>query len=76
MKVTHIELIDSIYHVTQTPSFFQKIFGKKEVIERYKWKNEVFHYFDHLKVFYKSTGELISATNPMCKILNNFTNKF
>jgi len=42
----------------------------------YKWNGEVFHYFDHLKVFYKSTGEIVSAYDKMCKVLNNYSRSF
>lgn len=30
MKITKIEKIDGIYHVTQTSNMFEKIFGIKE----------------------------------------------
>ena len=48
----------------------------KEVTERYKWDGEVFHHFNHLKVFYKSTGEMVSAYDKMCNVLNNYSRSF
>jgi hypothetical protein len=76
MKITKIEKKDNIYSVTKTPNLIQKIFGVKERIERYKYKGEVFHHFDHLKVFYKSNGEIVGLSDEMCKVLNNYENSF
>jgi len=76
MKISKIEKKDGLYYVTKTPNFIQKLFGIKEVIERYKWNGEVFHYFNHLKVFYKSTGEIIGVDDKMCKVLNNYFRSF
>ena len=76
MKISKIEEKDGLYYVTKTPNFIQKLFGMKEVTERYKCNGEVFHYFDHLKVFYKSTGEIVSIHDKMCKVLNNYSRSF
>ena len=75
MKIS-IEVKDNIYYVTKNPNFFQKLFGCKEKVERYKTNGDVFHYFDHIKVFYRSDGELLLAWDKMSKILNNYTNSF
>jgi len=76
MKLEKIEKKDGIYYVTKTPNFFEKLFGIKEKIDRYKTDGEVFKYFPHIKVFYSSDGEPISWDNKMCKILNNFDRSF
>jgi hypothetical protein len=76
MKISKIEKKDGIYFVTKTPNLIQRLFGVKEKIERYKHNNEVFHYFQHLKVFYKSNGEMVSWNDKMCKVLNNYENSF
>ena len=76
MKISKIEMKDGLYYVTKTPNFIQKLFGMKEVTERYKWDGEVFHHFNHLKVFYKSTGEMVSAYDKMCNVLNNYSRSF
>lgn len=76
MKITKIEKIDGIYHVTQTPNMFEKIFGIKERTERYKTNGEVFKYFPQIKIFYSFDGELISWDNKISELLNNFDRKF
>lgn len=76
MKITKIEKKEGIFYVTQTPNFFQRLFGVKEKTEKYKWKGEVFKHFDHIKVFYKSNGEILSFTNKICKALNNYEQTF
>lgn len=76
MKISKIEKKDGVYFVTKTPNLIQKLFGFKEVIERYKHNGEVFHYFDNIKVFYKSTGEIVSWSDKMCKVLNNYERSF
>lgn len=76
MKISKIEEKDGLYYVTKTPNFIQKLFGMKEVTERYKCSGEVFHYFNHLKVFYKSTGEIVGVDDEMCNVLNNYSRSF
>jgi hypothetical protein len=76
MKISKIEKKDGIYFVTKTPNLIQRLFGVKEKIERYKHNNEVFKYFNHIKVFYKSNGEMVSWDDKMCKVLNNYENSF
>ena len=72
MKVTKIEVIDGIYHVTQTPDLIERLFGKKEIIERYKKTGEVYAHFQDINVFIKSNGEVLFPTEKMSKVLNNF----
>jgi hypothetical protein len=76
MKISKIEKKEGIYYITKTPNFIQRLFGVKEVTERYKTKGEVFHYFDHKKVFYKSNGEIVSWDDKMCNVLNNYERSF
>lgn len=76
MKISKIEKKEGIYFVTKTPNFIQKLFCIKQKIERYKTNGEVFLNFDHIKVFYKSNGEILRWNNKICKILNNFDRKF
>lgn len=76
MKISKIEKKDGLYYVTKTPNFIQKLFGMKENVERYKCNGEVFHYFNHVKVFYKSTGEIVSWSDKMCNVLNNYDRSF
>jgi len=76
MKISKIEKKDGLYYVTKTPNFIQKLFGMKENVERYKCNGEVFHYFNQVKVFYKSTGEIVSWSDKMCNVLNNYDRSF
>lgn len=76
MKVSKIQKKDNLYYVTKSPNFIQKLFGMKEVIELYRCNGDVFYHFDHIKVFYKSTGEIVSWLDEMCTILNNFDRQF
>lgn len=76
MKVSKIEKKDNLYYVTKTPNFIKKLFGMKEVIERYRCDGDVFYYFEHIKVFYKSTGEIVNWQDKMSDILNNFDRQF
>ena len=76
MKISKIEKREGLYFVTKTPNFIQRLFGVKEVTERYKFKGEVFQHFDHVKVFYKSDGEIVSFSDKMCKVLNNYERSF
>jgi len=76
MKISKIEKKNEIYFVTKSPNFIQRLFGIKDKIERYKHNDEVFHYFDHVKVFYKSNGEIVSWDSKMCKVLNNYLRSF
>jgi hypothetical protein len=76
MKVTKIEVIDGIYHVTQTPNLIERLFGKKEIIERYKKTSEVYFHFPHINVFIKSNGAVLSPIEKMTKVLNNFDRSF
>jgi hypothetical protein len=76
MRVTKVEHKDGIYFVTKTPNLIERLFGVKEEIERYRTDGEAFHYFNHLKAFYKSTGEMLSPTDKMTDILNNYLRSF
>lgn len=76
MKITRIEVINGIHHVTQTPNLIERLFGKKEVVERYKRTGEVYAYFPHVEIFRKSTGEVPQAIDKVTKALNNFINAF
>lgn len=76
MKISNIEKKEGIYYVTKTPNLIQRLFGMKEVTERYKCNGEVFHYFNHIKVFYKSDGEIVTCFDKMCKVLNNYERSF
>jgi hypothetical protein len=76
MKISKIEKKGEIYFVTKKPNFIQRLFGTKEKIERYKCNGEVFYYFNHIKVFYKSTGEAVHWNDKMSKVLNDFDHSF
>jgi hypothetical protein len=76
MKISKIEKKDGIYFVTETPNFIQRLFGVKEKIERYRHNGEVFHYFNHIKVFYHSSGEIVKWDSETCKALNNYERSF
>lgn len=76
MKISNIEKKDGLYFVTKTPNFIQKLFGVKEITEQYKCNGEVFSYFNHIKVFYKSDGEIVGLPDKMCKVLNNYERSF
>ena len=76
MRISKIEKKDEIYFVTKTPNFIQRLFGIKEKVERYKYYGEVYHYFDHLKVFYKSNGEMLYWSDKVCKALNDYEHRF
>jgi len=76
MKVSNIEKKEGLYYVTKTPNFIQRLFGVKEATERYKCNDEVFHYFNHVKVFYKSNGEMVKWDDKMCEVLNNYERSF
>ena len=76
MKISKIEKIGEIHLVTLVPNFIEQIFGVKEKIERYKHKGEVYKHFPHIKVFYKSNGEMLRFFDKMCKALNNYENSF
>ena len=38
--------------------------------------SKVFQKFDHIKVFYKETGEALEWNDEVCKALNNYVNSF
>jgi hypothetical protein len=76
MKISNIEKKEGLYYVTKTPNFIQRLFGVKEVTERYKCNGEVFHYFNFIKVFYKSNGEIVRWNDKMCEVLNNYERSF
>ena len=76
MKIVKIESKDGIFYVTKRPNFLEKIFGKKEKVERYRTNNDVFHYFNHVTVFYKEDGSIVSISNKMCDVLNNYLRSF
>jgi hypothetical protein len=76
MKITKIEEIDGIYHVTKTPSFLARLFGAKNKVERYKTNGESFHYFNHITVFYREDGKMLGPMEKMTGLLNNHIRKF
>lgn len=76
MKITRIEVINGIHHVTRTPNLFECLFGKKEVVERYKQTGEVYVHFPSVKVFRRSDGEIPLPYDKVIKALNNFINAF
>jgi hypothetical protein len=78
MKISNIYKQKYIYYVTFTPNLIQRLFGLKERVERYKTRGEVFHYFPHILVFYKESGEICSPIRheKICKALNNYVNRF
>jgi len=76
MKITKIEKDKNVFSVTQTPNILEKFFFGGEKVEKYKFKGEVFQKFDHIKVFYKETGEALEWNDEVCKALNNYVNSF
>ena len=76
MKITKIEVIDGIYHVTKTLNLLERLFGKKEVVERYKKTGEVYVHFPHIFVFISSDGAVLSPLDKMTMKLNNFDRSF
>ena len=69
MKISKIEEKDGLYYVTKTPNFIQKLFGMKEVTERYKWDGEVFHHFNSWPSFIEvpllNSGRCCRASKSM-----------
>lgn len=76
MKINKVEKREGIFYVTKTPNFIERLFGMKEVIERYRWNNEVFMNFNDMKVFYRSDGKMVRHSDKMCEILNNYEHSF
>jgi hypothetical protein len=77
MKITKIEKKDDIYFLTKKPNLFERIFfGEKETIEKYKDTREVFYYFDQLKAFRRSDGQIAGWNTKECKALNNYYHSF
>jgi hypothetical protein len=76
MKIVKIESKDGIFYVTKKPNLLEKIFGKKEKVERYKTNNDVFLYFNDVTVFYKEDGSIVSINDKMCDVLNNHLHSF
>jgi hypothetical protein len=76
MKITDIEKKGDIYFMTKSPEWFEILLGVKEKVERYRHCDETFRYFDHLTVFYKSTGEMMHHDAPETIALNNYMKAF
>jgi len=71
-----IEKINEVYFVTQTPDYFERLFGVKEKVDRYRWEGSVFARFPHIKVFYHESGRQLSWDSKLTIELNKQENKF
>ena len=67
-----IETKESIIYVTKPNNWLRRILGKKEIIERYKTKNEKFANFTGWFVFYRPNGSIVSPLDDMCSVLNDY----
>lgn len=72
MKYNLEKISESDYTIEFVPNFFEKIFGKKREIKKYKTKGSSFHYFSQQTVFYSEDGETVGPLSNISKMLNNF----
>lgn len=70
MKISNVEIIDGVYHLTKKPYWFERIFGIKTKVIRYKPTGNVFHYFPDILVFIREDGDIASPVDDECRALN------
>lgn len=64
-----------IYKIEKTVPFYKRIFGVKNIFERYKRsKNWVYTYWDH--IYYKEDGRQMHAWDNEVKFIENWRRKF
>ena len=75
MKVTKIEKNDNIYHVTLTPNWFEKLFGIKEKVNRFKEKGTSY-VFGGGNVYIRSDGKETKNGSKIGKAIDRWGLKF
>lgn len=75
MKVSKIEDIDGIYHVTITPTWIERIFGLKEKVMKFKPKGATF-VFGGGEVYIRSDGEETGNGSYIGEALDKFRKRF
>lgn len=75
MRVSKIEKIDSIYHVTTAPNFIQRLFGVKSKTTRYRWNYAIYTY-GFGKCYIREDGNKVDPWSNLQDELTKFDNKF
>ena len=75
MKITKIEKIDRIYHVTMEPGFFGRLFGAKTKIERFKDSGYEFT-FGGGTVYIREDGEHLGNYTNIGTSIDKWKRKF
>jgi len=70
MKITNVENDGIVYTITKTPNLFEKLFGKKEIKEKYIDAGTYFEYYPNITAFYSFKGELIGPFDGISRVLN------
>lgn len=77
MKITNIREEEGIYFVTYTPSFTEKLAGKRTKEIRYKMEEEkVYTTNNKLNAVIRADGEIMGADSEEVKKINNHKRSF
>jgi len=76
MKISKIEKIEDVYHVTFVPNFIEKLFGVKETTERFKRAYGRNYRLTGDPAWIYSDGSILGATDTIVKELTKFDRKF
>jgi len=75
MKITSVENEDIVYIITKKPNWFERLFGKKEIKEKYIDTGSYFARYPDVAAFYSFNGEVVGPLGEMCEVLNNAKRK-
>lgn len=75
MKLTKIEKIDRIYHVTMEPGFFERLFGVKTRVDRFMDSHKTF-VFGGGTVYIREDGEELGNTSYVGNSIDKWRRRF
>lgn len=75
MKVTKIEENSGIYLVTLTPNFIEKLFGKKEKVDRFRMSDSTYM-FGGGAIYIRQDGERTGNGSYIGEAIDKWRRKF
>jgi hypothetical protein len=76
MKIVQIVQNGNIFEVTKKPTFFERMIGLVERVERYKDIGAVYHYFGDIRAYITEDGEVLGPFHKMTKVLECWRRRF
>ncbi|WP_370398595.1 hypothetical protein [Tenacibaculum dicentrarchi] len=76
MKIVEIRQDNNIFEVDKEPSFLGRLVGLVKRTDKYKDTGSVYKYFNDTRAYVTQDGEVLGASHPITKALENWRRRF